>query len=605
MTKFNICNKWFDYHYKLDNQILYDFHIANAINSLFENFMDLSRENFISIQFKIKLSSNQYRSVSYLQTVKLSEKEDLIEIFKEFWNLRDQDYLSLNPSYIVFTYKLIDSTNVIVKKSKINRNINIQEDTKENLNFKGYNLPSTMDFTSWGRVLFMNNYYAEVKKYNSNTIYHIDISPLELKVTLKNKNYTLFEFTDRIIENGKLNSFRRIIRNHEYIFIDGKCVLKQIKKESKFLKPLIANAFISSKFITMDLETRAIDGVMIPYAVCIYDGKSTNSFYLEDYTNSDAMLKSAIQFIMIPRYNNYKVYIQNFSFFDGVFLLKILSELTTINIKPIIRDGRIIDLKFSFYLYDNKNMINLYFRDSYLLLPSSLDKLAVNFGVENKGIFPYKFVNNKEIELNYIGTIPTIEYFENLSVEDYSKYRLKLNSSSWNLRNETIKYCEQDVRTLYQIIEKFQNKIFSLFRIDIMKYPTLPSLAFAIYRTHFLKDFKIPLIDGELFTQFKKGYTGGAVDVYKPFSKNKDKIYRYDVNSLYPYVMRDYLMPVGNPIYFEGDITTISEGSGYNLINKPFGFFEVEVTAPIDMNIPLLQMRIKTKAGTRTIAPLL
>lgn len=138
-----------------------------------------------------------------------------------------------------------------------------------------------------------------------------------------------------------------------------------------------------------------------------------------------------------------------------------------------------------------------------------------------------------------------------------------------------------------------------------MKYPTLPSLAFAIYRTHFLKDFKIPLIDGELFTQFKKGYTGGAVDVYKPFSKNKDKIYRYDVNSLYPYVMRDYLMPVGNPIYFEGDITTISEGSGYNLINKPFGFFEVEVTAPIDMNIPLLQMRIKTKAGTRTIAPLL
>lgn len=89
-----------------------------------------------------------------------------------------------------------------------------------------------------------------------------------------------------------------------------------------------------------------------------------------------------------------------------------------------------------------------------------------------------------------------------------------------------------------------------LFRLDIMKYPTLPSLAFAIYRTHFLKDHKIPLIDGDLFTQLKKGYTGGAVDVYKAFSENNTKIYRYDVNSLYPYVMREYAMPVGKPIYF-------------------------------------------------------
>lgn len=116
MTKINIFNKWLDYHYDLDNKILSDNQIANAINSLFESFVDISLETYISIQFKIKLTNNQYRSVSYLQTVKLTEKEDLIEIFSEFWNLRDQDYLSLNPAYIIFTYKLIDSTNGIVKK---------------------------------------------------------------------------------------------------------------------------------------------------------------------------------------------------------------------------------------------------------------------------------------------------------------------------------------------------------------------------------------------------------------------------------------------------------------------------------------------------------
>ena len=46
-----------------------------------------------------------------------------------------------------------------------------------------------------------------------------------------------------------------------------------------------------------------------------------------------------------------------------------------------------------------------------------------------------------------------------------------------------------------------------------------------------------------------QGYTGGSVDVYKPIGEN---IYRYDVNSLYPYVMREFPMPVGNITYFEG-----------------------------------------------------
>jgi len=56
------------------------------------------------------------------------------------------------------------------------------------------------------------------------------------------------------------------------------------------------------------------------------------------------MLRSAIKYLMKPKYNNYRIYIHNFSFFDAIFLLRILSELTHINIKPIIRDGRIIDL---------------------------------------------------------------------------------------------------------------------------------------------------------------------------------------------------------------------------------------------------------------------
>jgi hypothetical protein len=63
-------------------------------------------------------------------------------------------------------------------------------------------------------------------------------------------------------------------------------------------------------------------------------------------------------------------------------------------------------------------------------------------------------------------------------------------------------------------------------------------------------------------------------------------------------------MPVGEPIYFEGNINKIKEGSGYNIIDKPFGFFEIEITAPKSMKIPLLQTRITTGNGVQTVAPL-
>ena len=81
---------------------------------------------------------------------------------------------------------------------------------------------------------------------------------------------------------------------------------------------------------------------------------------------------------------------------------------------------------------------------------------------------------------------------------------------------ETIKYCELDCLVLYKVIEKFSKNIFELFRIDLFKYPTLSSLAFKIYRSKFLKDFKIPLIHGEMFNFIKESYTGGSTDMYIP-----------------------------------------------------------------------------------------
>jgi hypothetical protein len=149
------------------------------------------------------------------------------------------------------------------------------------------------------------------------------------------------------------------------------------------------------------------------------------------------------------------------------------------------------------------------------------------------------------------------------------------------------------VISLYQIIKEFQIKIYRLFDADINKYPTLSSLAFAIYRMKYLDKHKIPIITGELYRNLKQSYTGGSVDVYKPVGTN---VYRYDVNSLYPAVMAEFASPVGEIVKFKGDILKYEE--------NPFGFFFVKVKSPEDLHIPILQTKVKTsKGGVRTLSP--
>jgi len=91
-------------------------------------------------------------------------------------------------------------------------------------------------------------------------------------------------------------------------------------------------------------------------------------------------------------------------------------------------------------------------------------------------------------------------------------------------------------------------------------------------------------------------YTGGAVDMYIPRTPKGVKLYCYDVNSLYPFVMRNNLMPIGKPIFFKGDIRKIDPNA--------FGFFYCEIIAPDNLKHPIIQTHIKTDAGIRSVAPL-
>lgn len=179
-----------------------------------------------------------------------------------------------------------------------------------------------------------------------------------------------------------------------------------------------------------------------------------------------------------------------------------------------MKDGKFINVKLG-WSKDNSNY-SINFRDSLLMLPATLRKLSKAFGVESKGIFPFDFVNNFTVGLDYIGNTPKMSYYEGVSNDIYDS----LISETWNLREEAIHYCELDCIVLHQILTKFNKLIFDKFSLNAIKFPTLSSLALGIYRSSYLGDHKIPKLGGHLFDFIKQGYTGGRVDVFIPSGKD-------------------------------------------------------------------------------------
>lgn len=594
--------KFKNFSYNL-NYILTPLDIELALNKFNnEELLNIDAKLKFCILFKIQTIDGDWRNISYLQIADKTNINDLINIFNIFWSYKSDNYKSLVVSKLVFRYRFVE-LKIAPSKSILKYPIEFEK-TDELLPHGNTNLPNNRLFESWGDEIIINddNTYTVNKNNHSFLIKELNN---EYNISLFYRDKEILKFKDKYDTSSKSdNTFVRTMDNSELHFYNGKCEFIKEYIKSSYIKGKLTDISIKNNIITLDLETRNINNVMHVISASIYDGSIIKSFYLTDFNNSDELIKQVILQLLQRKYNGYRVYIHNFSRFDAAFMLRILANMDNCVIKRCIkRDSKIIDIKLNYNL-TGKRKYSIYFRDSLLILPSNLRELGNNFAVETKkSIYPYKFVNNIEISLDYVGKVPSYDNFivkqslkdkNGITKEEYINYSKEFKNNAWSLRKETIKYCENDVISLYLIIKEFQKRIFRLFEADINKYPTLSSLAFAIYRMKYLKNYKIPNITGELYRNIKKSYTGGSVDVYKPIGKN---LRRYDVNSLYPAVMSEFPSPVGKITKFKGNILKYE--------TNPFGFFFVNIKAPANLDIPILQTRIKTKnSGIRTLSPL-
>lgn len=207
------------------------------------------------------------------------------------------------------------------------------------------------------------------------------------------------------------------------------------------------------------------------------------------------------------------IYFHNLKF-DGDFILNYLLRKGYKYNKKADKKGyfsSLISGTGSFYSLKVNYGKCVSFYDSFKLLPQSVEKLGKMFGGE---FFKRKIDYNKIRPTNHPLSYSEITYlkYDLVIVAKALKYFTSLGGTKSTI----------GANALY-MYKKQKGKLFD-------KY--------------------FPAIDeGDI----RKAYRGGFVLVNEKFKNMEVKAgYVYDVNSLYPYVMHEKLLPWGNPVHFEG-----------------------------------------------------
>jgi hypothetical protein len=249
--------------------------------------------------------------------------------------------------------------------------------------------------------------------------------------------------------------------------------------EKEFLSPLKQKSNIPARLCKehikydtygcADFETMCINNVhhVISYAFKDHNSNKTIFSHI-DYMNTNVnniskksnkiildFLYQIILFIKnmshLKRSKPYVVYMHNLGGFDGIFIIRAITTLSTINtddLKCIFRNGSIYEIRYK----------KICFRDSLKLLLSPLKSLAKSFGIK----------------------VP-VDTFDYNKLKDINNLHKIISDGS--LRNYNI----SDVIILDKVLNILRKEVDLSFNLELNECITLSSLSFKIFRKHYLK----------------------------------------------------------------------------------------------------------------------
>lgn len=291
---------------------------------------------------------------------------------------------------------------------------------------------------------------------------------------------------------------------------------------------MVDKKFKNIKFLTFDIESRGFDKFLLGG---IYDGKN--------FKHTEKTEKIEILFELIFSSPNYITiaYAHFGGIFDFIHIIDFLFHKNTIIVDNIIMQGsKILKMDIT---YKNRT---IQFVDSSGLFPFSLEKLSKSFGVHHE----------------------------------------KINFDVSNLKEvtpELIKYLEHDCVGLYECLEKYFNKADIR---EINHQLTRSGISFNVFK-EFNKKCLIKYPD--YINEFsRKSYMGGRCEIFKPlFNSKKEVLYHYDINSLYPSVMR------------ENDYCGKVKGYTDKFNDKELGIYKITIESPKILAIPVIGIKINGK----------
>lgn len=533
--------------------------IRQLVDSFWREVFTQNKDAHILLQLRIK-SGGTYYSLSKYQTVSFMDTDKLTEVFITRLHMIYERYTQFPITKIFLRYTILP-TDSPLNRTELSTGV---RDNSHLESLSAINLPMSLDLNVWGKVSRVNPTLSLIRRNGQTITVQTTANVRTISILAEQDDAEVINFTDTItsLENDE---FTRTLDNGKIIFYSRGSQIRVIlpQKEGVFIEGVPKAEEHKFNSITLDLETQRLpDNNLRVISAVFYDGMSYSTYFINDYATSDDMIATMLRdLITDPSHADSTVYVHNLSGFDGMFLLKSIA-LHVAGFKIIMKDSKIICITVEHQI-SKDNKIKIKFKDSLSLLPSSLAKLGKAFGVEIKG----EFVHSRS------DSCTTPYEFE-------------------QIRAELIAYNKQDCLVLYQVLAKFSELVFDMFQVNTDDVPTIASLAMLIYRSNFMPiSAQIGITDVNLYDKLHAAYTGGAVDVFTPETISGLPVYCYDVNSLYPAVMRDMDFPVGNPTFIEGSVDLNSADT--------FGFLRVRVTCPANLHVPLLQ----TKLNGRTVAP--
>lgn len=185
-NQFLIPDVWNNYYIDINNQLL-NYNILKTNLTLFwKEIIEKIGDKYVILLLRIEYHDGDIATLGNLHKININDFDVLLEIFKDILHFKNEGYKIREIKNIIFSYKIIPDDKLKNKSSKlISRSKNHNKTTYK---FSGWNLPNTMDYNLFGKILSKNSKNIMIKDINNQYYYNIFIKKDHNEVNLLNTN---------------------------------------------------------------------------------------------------------------------------------------------------------------------------------------------------------------------------------------------------------------------------------------------------------------------------------------------------------------------------------------------------------------------------------